>query len=117
MLNQIRTAYGVDLANSPQALQNEAQTLSDAQLKADSREKQMAQITALTRKIDELADLKDSSDMVNRNLIEVQKLLVAQIERADLAEAKAAADKIRETAARQARIKTLVQGLKMSAVQ
>lgn len=116
-LKQIRDAYGLDSTTSPQALQNEAQTLSDAQLKAVSRENQMAQISALTSRIDELADLKDSSDMVNRNLIEVQKLLVAQIERADLAEAKAAADKIRESAARQSRINTMVQSLKMSAVQ
>lgn len=117
VLKQIRDAYGLDLTTSPQALQNEAQTLADAQEKQNSRAEQKSAIEALANKVDELADLKDSSDMVNRNLIEVQKLLLAQIQRTDLAEAKAAADKLREAAARQARIKTMVQSLKVAAVQ
>lgn len=117
VLKGITDAYGLDLSSSPDAFQNEAQTLADAKLKADSISKQKAQIAALTQHINQLADLKESSDMVNRNLIEVQRLLVTQIQRTDQAEAKAAADKMREAAASQARIKTLVNSLKMTQIQ
>lgn len=117
VLKGITDAYGLDLSSSPDAFQNEAQTLADAREKQNSRAEQAQAIKDLADQVNGLADLKESSDMVNRNLIELQRIMLAQIQRTDLAEAKAAADKLREAAASQARIKTLVNSLKMTQIQ
>ncbi|MBT0571881.1 hypothetical protein KIK84_16320, partial [Curvibacter sp. CHRR-16] len=112
----IRSAYGVDVTSNPNAMQNEANALANAVGKQKSLDAQASSIETLQNQIPALEDLKASSDLVNRNLNEVQTLLIQMLKRQDMAEATAAADKLREAAEKQARTKSWISKNKLPAI-